>query len=298
MATHKVPQDVETDDKLIGFLSLKQFIFVIAGLGFGYLMFFFATKVQLLTGIIWFPPTAVCLVLGLYQRHDQPVEVYLASALRFYFKPRKRIWDQEGFEERVIITAPPKIERNYTKNFTGDEAVHRLGNLSRLMDSRGWASKLATDWQNPALATAAASDDRLVNPSDIDAAQGFNVDAYTQPVDMMDELNSPVARTTTARVNEGESNAKRHALEVLEAARQSQTTVVDAGTHEVKQPNYQVTSTGVQQPVVNLTSATPVSPPPVSVSEPTVQTSSPPDNSYVSPQPQTTDDGSVEISLH
>lgn len=293
MATHKVPQDVEADDKLVGFLSLKQFIFVVLGLGFGYLMFFFSTKIHPLLGIIWFPPTGVFLILGLYQRHDQPVEVYLASALRFYFKPRKRIWDQEGFEERVIITAPPKIERHYTKNFTGDEAVHRLGNLSRLMDSRGWASKLATDWQNPALATAAASDDRLVNPTDIGSAQGFNIDAYNQPVDMMDELSSPVARTTTARVNEGATDAKRHALEVLEAARRTQGASEDGGTHEIKQPNYQVAPTGMQQAVINPLPAQQVTPP---MSTPTEDNS--PANVPQPPKPHTTDDGSVEISLH
>ena len=46
MATHKVPQDVEAEDKLVGFLSLKQFIFVIFGIAFGWLTFFFATKVH------------------------------------------------------------------------------------------------------------------------------------------------------------------------------------------------------------------------------------------------------------
>jgi hypothetical protein len=81
MATHAVPQDVEADDKLIGFLSLKQFIFTVIGLGFGYLTFFFFTKVHPLAAIAWLPFTMVFLVLGLYQRKDQPAEVFLVSAL-------------------------------------------------------------------------------------------------------------------------------------------------------------------------------------------------------------------------
>ena len=137
MATHKVPQDVEAEDKLLGPLSLKQFIFTILGLGFGYLAFVFATKIHILLALIWLPPMIVFFVLGLYQRKDQPVEVYLASALRFYLKPHKRKWSQDGYEERVIITAPPKIEHNYTKNFTSEEATSRLSSLSRMMDSRG-----------------------------------------------------------------------------------------------------------------------------------------------------------------
>src|SRR5690242_5343813 len=100
MATHKVPQDVEADDKLVGFLSLKQFIFVILGIAFGWFTFVFATQIHPIAAIIWVPPTAAFLILGLYQRKDQPVEVFLASAMRFYLKPHTRKWDQEGYEER------------------------------------------------------------------------------------------------------------------------------------------------------------------------------------------------------
>ncbi len=221
MATHKVPQDVETDDKLVGFLSLKQFIFTILGLGFGYLTFLFFTQVHPITALIWIPPSIICFVLGLYQRKDQPVEVYLASALRFYLKPHKRIWSLEGYEERVIVTAPPKIEHHYTKNFNSEEATSRLSNLSRLMDSRGWATKLTSDWQNPQLATVAASE-RLVQPSQAQNS-GVDIQAYTQPVDVMDEQASAVAQDFQSRLDQTDSSAKQHALQTLQQARQSTT---------------------------------------------------------------------------
>ena len=39
MATYKVLQDIEAEDKLIGPLTLKQFVFAIMTFGLGYLQF-------------------------------------------------------------------------------------------------------------------------------------------------------------------------------------------------------------------------------------------------------------------
>lgn len=294
MATHKVPQDVEAEDKLLGPLSLKQFIFTILGLGFGYLTFFFATKVHVVIAIIWIPPTIVCFVLGLYQRKDQPVEVYLASALRFYLKQRKRKWSQDGYEERVVITAPPKIEHNYTKGFTGEEAVSRLGSLSRMMDSRGWASKLSTDWQNPQLATVAASD-RLVQPSDIRSA-GIDPSAYTQPVDVMDEGSSLVAQDFQARISQTDNSAKQHALQVMQQAQQdSGSDDLAVATEPVLTPQYEKYP-DMHQKVVQpgTTEAVPAAAP-VEVAQNPIST----EQSEPASAPAPTDnDGSVEIKLH
>lgn len=187
MAVHSVPQDVEADDKLIGFLSLKQFIFTVIGLGFSYLTFFFFTKVHPLGALIWLPFALIFLVLGLYQRKDQPAEVFLVSALGFYLKPKNRIWSQDGYEERVNIIAPPVIEKHYTKDFTGEEARGRLSNLSLMMDSRGWASKRVDDWQNPQIASVAIQSDRIVAPAEVAATQPPDPARFSQPADPYDE---------------------------------------------------------------------------------------------------------------
>ena len=218
MATHMVPQDVEADDKLVGFLSLKQFIMTVMGIGFGYLTFFFFTKIHPLASLIWLPPTLVFLVLGLYQRKDQPIEVFLASALTFYFKPRTRIWSQEGHEDHVIITAPPKVEHHYTKDFSGEEAASRLAKLSIMMDSRGWASKQMADWQNPNLVSTVDSNNRLVHPQEAPGQMTIQ-QTYMQPADIMDSSTSLVARDFDNRINQVETSSRTHAMEVIDKAR-------------------------------------------------------------------------------
>lgn len=281
MATHKVPTDVETDDKLIGFLSMKQFIFVVVGLGFGWLTFFFATKVNMLLAIPWVPFTVVPLVLGLYQRRDQPVEVFLASALRFYFKPRKRKWDQEGYFEKVVITAPQVVQKHYTKSFTGEEAVGRLQNLSRMMDSRGWATKLDSDWQNQQMAEAAASESRI-------QAQGSTTATsltatYMQPADVMDTGTSLVAQNFQNKINDTDTSARAHAMKTLEAARSSAPTNTPQTTHAPADDLASDDQTSNTNPAQSTQDDR-------QTEDKTPQTRQ--------PAPTTEADGSVEISLH
>lgn len=271
MATHKVPQDVEAEDKLLGPLSLKQLIFTILGLGFGYLTYFFFARVHPIASVIFIPFCLFFLVLGLYQRKDQPAEVFLASAIRFYFKPRKRIWNQEGYQERVQITAPPKVEHRYTKEFTGEEATSRLNTLSRLMDSRGWTTKLADDWQNPQFALATAGD-RLVQP------QAGAQPQYTQPVDMQDQRSSVVAQMIDERMTQAGTVNKQRALETLQHARQE----ADSAIH---------------QKVIN---PLPLETPTVAEPEPVAEEVNPqPEAAPTKPEsPHTVQGDEVEISLH
>lgn len=298
MATHKVPQDVEAEDKLLGPLSLKQLIFTIIGLAFGYLTFFFATKINIFAAFIWVPFTLSCLILGLYQRKDQPVEVYLASAIRFYLKVRRRKWDQEGYQEHVIITAPPEIIHNYTKNFTGEEATSRLSNLSLLMDSRGWASKMANDWQNPQLATAAASD-RLLQPNDIPNSDPVGY-SYMQPVDVMDEQSSMVAQDFQTKISQTDTSAKQHAIQVLQQARQDNSaagTPVPVVATEADDIAAVPEFTKYPQMHQKVVAPEPIEPVLEEEKQSTPQ-STVPAISKPEPQPYDMDDGSVEIKLH
>lgn len=300
MATHKVPQDVEAEDKLIGFLSLRQFIFVIIGLVSGWLGFVFATRIHPLAALVWLPTTVVFLVLGLYQRRDQPVEVFLASALRFYLKPRVRRWDQEGYEERVIITAPPKYEKQYTKSFSGEEASSRLSVLSHLMDTRGWATKMATtnEWQNPQLATAAASE-RLIQPSEL-RGSGFDVQQFMQQApDVMDENSSLIAQSFESRIAETGSAARLHAMQAIADVREH------SETPEIMQPDAPASSTTAPTPAPTVREVTStqqnIAPQPdAQINVPNVGTAASPAKPIDSQAPQPLDhtNDTVEIKLH
>lgn len=140
MAGYKVPQDVEADDKLIGPFSFRQFIYLIV-VAVGILLAWFLG--QIFIGLILIPMPFIIFfgALALPLRKDQPMEIYLVAVVRFFFKPRLRLWKPEGQVNLVTIVAPHTEEVNLTKDFTSDEAQARLSYLSKVIDTQGWAAR-------------------------------------------------------------------------------------------------------------------------------------------------------------
>ena len=138
MATYKVPQDVEADDKLIGPFSFRQFIYLIAVALAGVAAWGLA---QLFIGLVIIPLPIIIFfgALALPLRKDQPMELYMAAMVSFYLKPRLRKWDPEGIETLIEISAPKTAEVQRTKDLSQTEASQRLSYLADIVDSGGWA---------------------------------------------------------------------------------------------------------------------------------------------------------------
>lgn len=147
MAVYKVPQDVEAEDKLVGPLSFRQFIYAGIALG-GIAIGFFLFQIFPLLAFIPTPVVILFGVLALPLRKDQPMETYLLALLRFYLKPKLRLWNPDGTITYVEITVPKEIEQHLTKDFSGQSAQERLDYLARVMDTRGWALKGAVESPN------------------------------------------------------------------------------------------------------------------------------------------------------
>ncbi|MGV9002143.1 MAG: PrgI family protein [Candidatus Saccharimonadaceae bacterium] len=138
MATYKVPQDVEADDKLIGPFSFRQFIYLIIvvmaiAIAWGLAQLFVGLAIIPLPIIIFFGALALPL------RKDQPMEIYMAAMVSYYLKPRQRLWDPEGIETLIEITAPKTIEVQRKKDLSQTEAAQRLSYLANIVDTQGWA---------------------------------------------------------------------------------------------------------------------------------------------------------------
>lgn len=143
MAVYKVPQDVEAEDKLIGPFGFRQFIYLLIAGGAGGLTFLFFQVPPPVPffSVLTIPVILVFVVLALPLRKDQPMEIYIAAVLRFMFKPKKRLWMNDGTAAGVIIDAPRVIAQHLSKEITQEEALDRLAYLSRIVDTRGWAAK-------------------------------------------------------------------------------------------------------------------------------------------------------------
>ena len=170
MATYKVLQDIEAEDKFLGPLTLKQFIFGAITVVSMYVSFLLITKGVWFIAVPFLPVIMIMGFLAFPWGRDQPTETWLLAKIRFMFKPRIRIWNQTGIQELVKITAPPpKME------YTGDdlsqtEVKSRLKALAETIDSRGWVVKnvSAQEFSHPSygsLSNSSTGSDRLVEMS-------------------------------------------------------------------------------------------------------------------------------------
>lgn len=202
MATYKVLQDIEAEDKFLGPLTLKQFIFAAIALVSAYLSVIFLTKGL---WVLVFPMVPVIIVTGFLAfpwGRDQPTEVWLLAKLRFMFKPRKRIWDQTGIQELVKITAPVQAQVNFSDNLSQTEVKSRLRALADTIDSRGWAIKSVNVADSMQLVNQ--SSDRLVAASTLPQTSSI-----INPDDGIadDMFESPKARQLT---NQIEASSQQH----------------------------------------------------------------------------------------
>ena len=215
MATYKVLQDIEAEDKIVGPLTLRQFIYGAISVLFLYLSFYGYTRGFAFLIIFFGPPALLCAFLAIPWRGDQPTEVWAIAKLRFLLKPRKRIWDQSGTKNLVTITVPRHTERHLTNGLTQTEVRSRLHALASTIDSRGWAVKNSHINLSGQSGLSDTSSDRLVD-ADMLPQEVSTVDV-TASDDMLDETTSPIAQHFDSMMNSAAALQKQQIVQSLNA---------------------------------------------------------------------------------
>jgi len=188
MAVYKVPQDVEADDKLIGPFSFRQFVYLIIvamaiGLAWGLAQLFIPLAIIPLPIILLFGALALPL------RKDQPMETYMAAMVSFFLKPHRRLWDPDGIDSLIEITAPKMVEVQRIKNITQGEAERSFDYLAEIVDTQGWS----------------------VRGSGVQAPNSAMVsDAYFEAQQTQDIMDSDNAMAQSFSQKLSQSDARRH----------------------------------------------------------------------------------------
>jgi hypothetical protein len=212
MATYKVIQDIEAEDKLIWNLSFRQFVYGLIAAIFIYLSYIMiAHKVWFLL-LLTVPVALFFGFLAFPFMKDQPTEVWALAKLRFLFKTQKRIWSQDGFVNLVTITAPKKFDQNLTKGLSQNEVQSRLETLANTLDSRGWAIKNITSNKIPTYSFA-GSGDRLIN---IDTLNDQTRESEVHDFEDILDASNPDYRKFQDLVNQNTANKRQRLLDSLD----------------------------------------------------------------------------------
>lgn len=100
---YQVPQFIEVEDKIIGPLTIKQFVYIVGGAG---MAFIFYTYLPIYIAVI---PIAIIIPLSLalafYKKNNKPFIDFLESAFLFYTKQNLYIWKKQ--DKKAIATTAP-----------------------------------------------------------------------------------------------------------------------------------------------------------------------------------------------
>jgi hypothetical protein len=88
-----VPQFIEVEDKIIGPLTLKQFLFLLAGGAVLFLLWFYLPLYLFI--LIGLPVLVLALALAFYKVNGRPLIKYLLSMIKYHSKPKTYLWKKK-----------------------------------------------------------------------------------------------------------------------------------------------------------------------------------------------------------
>jgi PrgI family protein len=216
MGQYKVPQDVEAEDKIIGPLTIKQFLYTIAGVGCGIATFAlgkYFPPIYLLGAL----PTLLFLALGLWQRQDQPFEALFLALVSFTVKPRKRIWLKEPIADIFRIIAPKPVEE--AAPVDPREIMGQLEKLSQVVDTRGWSAKQPELQEPDPLYTSSFHMEPRIGVEGLDqnifATSAVEIHATD---DILDLQNNPQAQELNRLIENSVRDIREEAMARMQAA--------------------------------------------------------------------------------
>lgn len=113
MQQYQVPQFITIEDRIVGPLTLKQFLYLLGAAGVTLLGWFFLHLV--LFAIITVPFAALFLAMAFLKVNGVPFPTVFANAINYYLKPRLYLWQHVRETPKAKATESPP------------EAQHRSG---------------------------------------------------------------------------------------------------------------------------------------------------------------------------
>lgn len=103
----QVPQFTEIEDKIVGPLTIKQFLYLAGGGGIVFIIYGLTGSIFLAV-ILGLPFAALAAALAFYRVNDQPFIKILENFIKFRFTDKIYIWKQPKPEQKPAEITPVK----------------------------------------------------------------------------------------------------------------------------------------------------------------------------------------------
>lgn len=142
---YKVPQNVDIEDKVVGPLTIRQFLILLVTAGIILVLNFTLGFLGPLFYMIAILIGALGAGIAFFKYGDQNAELFLISAYKTFTNPRKRVWQKEEPKpetESNQSKVEPKIEEPeyVSARPTIGEARSHLEKLAEVVDSGGYSA--------------------------------------------------------------------------------------------------------------------------------------------------------------
>lgn len=193
MAQYKVPQNIDVEDRVIGPLTIRQFLILLATGGIILLLNLLLGSL----GPIFFMLAIMIGIIGagiaFFKYGDQNAETFIIAAFKTMTSPRKRAWKKEEPKEEQIIEKPvestKKPEVAVARRASLDEARSHLERLAEVVDSSGYSAIN----QPPASTTSKDAQDLLKKVEETDEDFEGLITKANKKVPKRDKLVSEIA---------------------------------------------------------------------------------------------------------
>lgn len=137
---YKIPQDISSEDRLIGPLSLRQLIIVGAGGAFAYLLYISLVKVA--DPVVYVPPMIVIILLTLaiafFKKDNLTFTRMVLLFLETVINPPQRLWVNFGGDispfKLIETFAQADVQKIDKKEVSTEKTIDELDKLVRIID--------------------------------------------------------------------------------------------------------------------------------------------------------------------
>lgn len=107
---YSVPQFVDVEDKVIGPLSIRQFLYLLGGIGIAITLWVLLPAI--LAIILDLPIVLLAAGLAFYKINGVPLQTYIANLFAFVVRPNTRVWKREVELDKTITKVTGKKQAN------------------------------------------------------------------------------------------------------------------------------------------------------------------------------------------